>query len=183
MTSFFGYGSLVNTATHSYPNIRRATVQGWRRHWVPSNRRDVCFLSVEPHTGSTIQGLIADVAPLSWDDLDEREQAYTRARLADSEINHPNATAIQMYRADPDFVATKATGKHVLLSYLDCVVQGFLCEFGEEGVTNFFRSTTNWQVKIRNDRATPIYPRAQSLTAAETALVDAQIEEFSIEVV
>ena len=183
MTSFFGYGSLVNTATHSYPNTRHATVQGWRRHWVPSNRREVCFLSVEPHPGAAIQGLIADVAPLSWNDLDKRELAYTRARLVDSDIDHPDAASIQMYRADPDFVAKNATGKHVLLSYLDCVVQGFLCEFGKDGVTNFFHSTTNWQVKIRNDRANPIYPRAQTLTAVETALVDAQIEKMSIEVV
>ena len=183
MTHFFGYGSLVNVATHDYPNTRRATVQGWQRHWVPSNRRDVAFLSVRPASDSAISGLIADVAPLSWGDLDQREQAYTRRHLTAQEYPHSGTQRIQIYRANPDFIAPHAAEKHVLLSYLDCVVQGFLREFGEEGVNDFFKTTTGWEVKIRDDRHNPIYPRAQILSSAETSLTDAYIKKLSIEVV
>lgn len=183
MTSFFGYGSLVNTATHDYPNPRRANLRGWRRHWVPSNRRDLAFLTVQPDPDCTIQGLIADVSPLTWDDLDEREMAYTRKALTDQNLAQPNAHKTQMYRANPDFIAPHATGKHVLLSYLDCVVQGFLREFGEDGVNSFFETTTGWEVKVQNDRHNPIYPRAQQLSKIETALVDAHISRLMIETV
>ncbi|MDX5384038.1 MAG: gamma-glutamylcyclotransferase, partial [Rhodobacterales bacterium] len=30
---FFGYGSLVNRATHDYGQARAATLPGWRRAW------------------------------------------------------------------------------------------------------------------------------------------------------
>ncbi len=183
MTHFFGYGSLVNTATHDYPDTKRAEVHGWQRHWVPSGQRQLSFLSVQPAKNITIQGLIAQVAPLSWDKLDEREEGYTRAPLTAHNIQNTNPEKIQMYRADPAGLAGDITGKHILLSYLDCVVQGFLKEFGEQGVTNFFDTTTGWHVKIRNDRQNPIYPRAQPLSASETALVDHHIKQYNIEIV
>ena len=49
---------------------------------------------------------------------------------------------------------------------------GPLREFGEAGAHRFFETTSGWDIPVRNDRAAPIYPRAQSLTAQETALVD-----------
>ena len=67
-------------------------------------------------------------------------------------------------------------GQHVILrSYLDVVAQGFLVEFGESGVADFFASTDNWHIPILDDRAEPRYPRHQSLSLAETELVDHHI--------
>ena len=60
----------------------------------------------------------------------------------------------------------------VLLSYLDVVVQGYLHEFGPDGVERFFATTDGWDAPILDDRAHPHYPRHQHLTPAETALVD-----------
>ena len=52
--SFFGYGSLVNRATHDYPGAQPAQLHGWRRVWVRTDLRDVVFLSVRPDPGTTI---------------------------------------------------------------------------------------------------------------------------------
>ena len=58
---FFGYGSLVNRATHDYRNTARATVCGWRRIWRHTSLREVAYLTVARSPGHEIDGLIAEV--------------------------------------------------------------------------------------------------------------------------
>lgn len=170
--SFFGYGSLVNLATHDYPNARPAELDGWRRVWCQANTRPVAFLSVH-RAPSTIQGVIADVPDADWGALDAREHAYNRHDISDA---LGGQTAI--YLADPAKVGPASTGHPILLSYLDVVVQGFLQQFGETGVAGFFASTDGWG-PIKDDRADPYYPRFQTLTNAERALVDQHVANLA----
>ncbi|MEO1425117.1 MAG: gamma-glutamylcyclotransferase family protein, partial [Pseudomonadota bacterium] len=58
---FFGYGSLVNRATHAHDDAHPATLRGWRRMWRHTALRPVAFLTVVPAPGSRIDGLIAAV--------------------------------------------------------------------------------------------------------------------------
>ena len=168
--SFFGYGSLVNASTHDYPNTRPATLRGWRRQWVQSADRNVAFLSVKPDPLSQISGLIADIGDIGWDILDEREAAYDRHILDVEGFN-----GITLYQAKQSAMAPIGGGRPILLSYLDCVVQGFCTVYGPDGVRDFFRSTAGWDTPILNDRAAPIYPRAQVLSSTETKLADENI--------
>jgi len=172
-TEFFGYGSLVNLATHDYRNPRKATVHGWRRQWVYSRTREVSFLSVTRDPDTSIQGMIADVAGIGWDALDIREAAYKRVSL-----QSPDHAGVQVYRANPDYVDAAAHHKPILLSYIDCVVQGFLAHFGAQGVAAFFNSTSGWERPIKDDRKAPIYPRVQKLSVFEIKLVDMHIERL-----
>lgn len=169
--SFFGYGSLVNLATHDYPNARPATLPGWRRIWCHAKARPVAFLSVHQAPG-TIRGIIADVPNADWTALDARESDYTRHDVSD--VLGAN-TAI--YQADPGKTAPPSSGHPILLSYLDVVVQGFLQHYGEQGVADFFATTDGWG-PIKNDRAIPLYPRFQTLSKAETALTDHHISNL-----
>ena len=169
---FFGYGSLVNRDTHVYENAARTKLTGWRRTWVYTSERGQAFLSVIPNEGTTIDGLIAEVPHGDWAALDAREHGY--ARLASgAAIAHPDdpARAISHY-AVPRETWVESAGNHILLSYLDVVVQGYLREFGAGGVANFFATTDRWDTRILNDRTAPRYPRAQTLSGQETALVD-----------
>ncbi len=169
--SFFGYGSLVNAATHDYANTRPATLKGWRRQWVQSAERNIAFLSVKPDPLSQIAGLIADIGDIGWDILDTREAAYDRKILDTSGFE-----GITLYQAKASAMAPLGSGQPILLSYLDCVVQGFNTVYGPDGVRDFFRSTTGWDTPILNDRSAPIYPRAQTLSATETKLTDDHIQ-------
>ena len=108
----------------------------------------------------------ADVPGSDWAALDAREHAYSRHDVSNILGGH---TAI--YQADPAKVAPPSTGHPILLSYLDVVVQGFLQQYGERGVADFFASTDGWG-PIKDDRADPYYPRFQTLTDHERALVD-----------
>lgn len=161
--SFFGYGSLVNLATHSYPNARKAQARGWARAWLCTSERDFAFLSAVPRQGGEIDGLIADVPNGDWAALDRREDGYDRVDL-DAQ------TAIY---AIPPHSSHPASARHpILLSYLDVVIQGYLTHFAEAGALRFFETTGGWTTPVLDDRAAPLYPRAQILTARETALVD-----------
>lgn len=168
--AFFGYGSLVNTRTHSYPAPTPTTLPGWRRVWRQTVLRDVAFLSVEPAQGAEIQGLTAQVPDADWVALDAREHGYQRQDITDT-LNATRPTALYLVEerhfSDSDGV--------ILQSYLDVVVQGYLHQFGEAGVAAFFATTAGWDIPIRNDRDDPRYPRAQVLTPEETALVDSHI--------
>ncbi|APX13544.1 gamma-glutamylcyclotransferase family protein [Tateyamaria omphalii] len=168
---FFGYGSLVNRATHAYPQAQAATLNGWRRAWVRTDRRNVVFLSVQEAPGHSIDGLIASVPQADWAALDLRETGYTRINATHAVAHEANASDIAVYQVPPD--AKRPAGDHrILLSYLDVVVQGFVREFGQAGAEHFFATTDGWDTAIQDDRGAPLYPRAQTLTPQEQALTD-----------
>ena len=180
---FFGYGSLVNRATHSYPDAEPAQLRGWRRAWVRTAPRDVVFLSVIPDTATTIDGLIASVPGADWAALDLRETGYAR-HLSGDAIFHALNPAPQVAHYAVPRERHQTGGDHViLLSYLDVVVQGFLNEFGPDGVRRFFDTTTGWETPVRDDRSCPLYPRHQRLAPQEQAVVDLHMTRLGTQIV
>ena len=173
---FFGYGSLVNRATHDYPGAQPASLTGWRRVWVHAPVRPVAFLSVEPAPGVTIAGLVAKVPGADWAALDAREFAYARHPVMAA--TDAGAVAAQVYAVPQG--QPSSLHHPILLSYLDAVVQGFLREYGPAGAEAFFATTAGWDAPMLNDRAAPRYPRAQALTRAERATVDAALAALGV---
>ncbi|AHC99607.1 gamma-glutamylcyclotransferase family protein [Leisingera methylohalidivorans] len=174
---FFGYGSLVNTATHNYGGARPAQLRGWRRAWVHTDLREVAFLSAVPCRDSVIDGLIAEVPAADWAALDEREFAYERLPASDR-VQHGLAGTpeVSVYAVAPG-QQKGVTDRHpILLSYLDVVLQGYLRVFGEAGLQGFVATTDGWDAPVLNDRAAPRYPRHQVVTAAERKLFDELID-------
>lgn len=162
---FFGYGSLVNRATHTYLNPRPATVTGWRRMWRHTSLRPVAYLTVMPCPGGRLDGMLADVPGRDWAALDLREAAYIRSPAE-------TGRSAQIYHIPEGHHAAPTQTHPILLSYVDTVVQGYLATFGQGGVARFFDTTDGWNAPILNDRAAPSYPRATVLTGAERAMVD-----------
>jgi hypothetical protein len=174
---FFGYGSLVNRATHDYPDAARARVRGWARVWRGTSLRRVAYLSAIEAPGVEIEGLIAAVPGADWRALDARERAYARHPLAMVHHDLPGNPSIMIYKVEAHHVSSM--DRHpILLSYLDTVVQGFLREFGEDGVARFFETTTGWEAGVLDDRTEPVYPRAQPVTERERAMVDAALRDL-----
>ena len=181
---FFGYGSLVNRGTHGYAGAFPARLSGWRRAWRATPDRARCYLTVLAKPGAEIWGLVAGVPADAQAALDAREQAYGRVDIK-AGISHEAAHsgAVELH-AIPD-------GRHfdpgrdnpVLLSYLDTVVQGYLREFGRDGVRHFFETTDGWQAPFVDDRAAPVYPRAQVLDTGERALVDAELARIGARII
>ena len=169
---FFGYGSLVNRATHEYRSCHPAKLTGWKRAWRHTSLRPVAYLTAVPAAGVTIQGLIAAVPSANWVALDEREHAYDRH--AAPHVAHPldPKTDVQVYAIAAGKHLTPTSNHPILLSYLDVVVQGYLREFGTKGVKDFFETTDGWDAPIKDDRREPIYPRHQKLDHGETQYVD-----------
>ncbi len=181
---FFGYGSLVNRATHAYADAHRARVTGWRRVWRHTGLRPVAFLTVSPAPGSEIEGLIAAVPGGDWRALDQREAAYDRLP-ATGDVTHdlPYRPEVAIYAVPEGKHDAPSTRHPVLLSYLDVVVQGYLTEFGHDGVRRFFDTTDGWDAPVLDDRADPRYPRHQWLDAAERAIVDAELQRKSVRLI
>ena len=180
---FFGYGSLVNRATHDYPDAVPAKATGWRRLWRHTGLRPVAFLTVVADEDSTIEGLIAGVPNADWVALDQREWAYQRI-IANNDISHglSHEPDIALY-AVPHDQSHKPSVKHpILLSYIDVVVQGYLTEFGQDGAQRFFDTTDGWDIPIINDRDAPLYPRHQPLSPDERHFVDEQLSALPAKV-
>ena len=181
--AFFGYGSLVNLATHDYDDPHPATLSGWRRVWKHSSRRPVAFLSVERCDATEILGVVAHVPDANWAALDQRERAYIR-RDVSHQVRHggPNRhTAV--YEAAHGYIAPPSIEHPILLSYLDVVIQGYLNMHGADGAQHFFATTGGWDGPVLDDRADPIYPRHQYLAARERALVTNALNDLKIAVV
>ncbi|MGV6846845.1 MAG: gamma-glutamylcyclotransferase family protein [Marinibacterium sp.] len=174
---FFGYGSLVNTATHDFADAHPARIRGWRRAWRQTPLRDVAFLTAIPDENAEIDGMIAHVPGGDWAALDKREWAYER-RPVTERVSHPvtRPVHIALYAVPEDQHRPASAPHPIVLSYLDVVVQGYLRVFGESGARRFFETTEGWHGPILDDRAAPRYPRHQTLTAAERAFVDGFLE-------
>lgn len=181
---FFGYGSLVNLATHDFPDPHPARLRGWRRAWCHTDLRPVAFLTAVPDAQSEIDGMIAHVPKNDWAALDEREWAYDRI-AATEQVSHPLPRAVEIaVYAVPQRRRNDPNQSHpILLSYVDVVVQGYLRAFGETGVRDFFDTTDGWNAPILNDRAEPRYPRHQQLRPEETDLVDAHLNRIAAQIV
>ncbi len=177
---FFGYGSLVNRATHDFPRAAPARVRGWARMWKRTKLRQVAFLTAVEAPGVEIDGLIAAVPNADWAALDLREHAYHR--LPVKEISHALGALpeIQIYRTKPENDTDASTEHPILLSYLDTVIQGYLREFGTAGAHAFFATTSGWDTSVLDDRDAPVYPRAQVLSASERAFVDERLVEIGV---
>lgn len=172
--AFFGYGSLVNLATHDYGDPRPAVLLGWRRVWRRTNLRKAAYLSVKPCAETVLHGVIAQVPGANWVALDQREAAYQRHDVSKNIRHVGPAAPTAVYQVKPEHVAD--TNDHpILLSYIDVVVQGYLHMHGRDGVAHFFETTDGWETPILNDRADPIYPRHQTLSAQERSLVDSHL--------
>lgn len=179
---FFGYGSLVNRATHDYAQAYPAHLPGWRRVWVQTPTRPLAYLSVQRDATCTIAGLVAEVPGGNWAALDEREAAYTRLPVAAFVAGAPLGVQVYAVPTDPAPAPAPQTAPTILLSYLDVVVQGFLREFGTEGAGAFFATTVHWG-PILNDRAAPRYPRAQRLSTQEISAVDEGLHSLGARII
>lgn len=177
---FFGYGSLVNRRTHIYNAAHPATIEGWRRTWRHIAALDHAVLTATPAPGHRIEGLIAEVPGADWNALDAREMFYERIPATD--VAHPldSTPLVQIYHVPENLSPVAKTPNPISLSYLDVIVQGYLAEYGEAGVTGFFTTTDGWDAPILNDRAAPHYPRHQVLADEERALTDHWLEELDL---
>ncbi len=182
MACFFGFGSLVNTATHRYEMLAPARVNGWARTWIHHELYSHSLLSVLPEPGTHIDGLMARVPGADWAELDQRENGYQRQPLSgqdwQADTAHLNESDVQMYKhasggfAQPD--------KPILWSYLETVLYGYYRVFGSSGVAAFMASTRHW-TDVLDDRSAPQYPRYIPVEgAAAAAVVIPQIERQNI---
>ncbi len=173
----FGYGSLVNRATHDYADVQPAIARGWRRAWRRTSLRPLSFLTVIPDSATEIEGLVASVPDRAWPALDAREGAYERVALAD--VRHGGETGATAIYAIPEGAHEEPGAENpILLSYLETVLQGYLTVFGEDGVARFVETTDGWHAPILDDRMAPRYGRATRLEPSERTLIDRWLGEI-----
>ncbi len=179
--AYFGYGSLVNLGSLRTPYIsaHRVTLTGWKRAWLArpkvagsfASDDGLAFLSVVAAPGAQIDGLLITDHASSLASLDEREALYSRVKLNADDLHHhddPVATDDRfLYVADEPPAHGEAG---ILRSYLDVVMQGYLQQFGEDGLARFMQTTLNFDCPIFEDREAPRYPRATTLSRHEVEL-------------
>ncbi|MEO1745215.1 MAG: gamma-glutamylcyclotransferase family protein [Pseudomonadota bacterium] len=181
LIAYFGYGSLVNPATHRTPVLGYSVARlwNWQRAWVPRPQADkalpIALLSSSPaSTGAWLDGLLVFDSAQSLASLDAREAGYRRLSVVhdqlDSETQLPANCPVYVYEAVPH--ASDATRGAILQSYLDAVLQGYAHMHSAASVERFIVSTLNFDTPVLRDRDAPLYPRAVSLTAREQALID-----------
>ncbi|MFT5259264.1 MAG: hypothetical protein ACI9J2_001754 [Saprospiraceae bacterium] len=186
MAHFFGFGSLVNTATHQYSEVHPARVNGFARAWINNDCYEHAFLSVIREPQTNIQGLLARVWNDDWHELDKREVGYARQSLApeawslENELTQgqlDNFIDVQLYQhAYGDFAQSD---KPILWSYLETVLFGYYQVFGVTGVHSFIDSTRHWTI-ILDDRSNALYPRYVPATGEANSIVLSAIEKLAL---
>lgn len=188
VVAYFGYGSLVNRATHQNAIMGAvpARIKGMARSWRP--RPDMpgfpaALLTVFPEKECAVDGLLVYDRIENLPAIDAREARYERVPVLPGEIeilgSAPVACPIYVYQAITTVPPHRQAPK-ILQSYLDAVMQGFLREFGEDGVRRFISTTRNFDIAIHPDRHKPIYPRAVKLAGDERDLFDTLLGQAGI---
>lgn len=178
LVAYFGYGSLVNRATHrtAIVDALPARLLGWRRYW--RARPDMpgfpaALLTVRRQANAACDGLLVIDRAENLAAVDAREARYRRVALSTSDMrldrDLPSACPVFVYEAEPD-LPLHPQPPAILRSYLDAVLQGFLVEHGEEGLLRFVAETDGFEMSIHEDGDRPVYPRAVELSARERAL-------------
>jgi hypothetical protein len=180
---FFGYGSLVNTATHNYQGHSPATASGWQRAWCSTPGSRTAFLTAVEAPGVSIEGLMAAVPGGDWQALDTREAGYNRLDARGSlGLTDDDTRELAIYAIAPDNFIAPSRESPILLSYLDVVLQGYLQVYGQRGAEAFIETTIGWDAPVLNDRSTPFYPRHQKLTETERGFVDSILATLGADV-
>ncbi|MCR9122804.1 MAG: gamma-glutamylcyclotransferase [Phyllobacteriaceae bacterium] len=184
VVAYFGYGSLVNPHTHRTHVIHceRAHLTGFGRRWQQRSdpaRHPVSFLSAY-HADLAIDelsGLLIFDHRENLPAVDAREHGYDRVELDRSQLRLdrddaaglPDVAYYVYVARPPDEGGPR---HHILQSYLDAVLQGYLHQYGELGARRFVESTAAFDTPIVRDRASPLYPRAVKLAPDEVDLID-----------
>ncbi len=185
--AYFGFGSLVNrkTLSNDTVDIIPAKLKGWRRHWQPRPDeamasqilRSIALLSIHQDPSCDITGLIIIDKISNLSALDKRERGYQKINLDESDFTIENSNinnfadnSIHVYVSSPG-EATQGP-LSLLRSYLDVVMQGYLREFGEDGIAAFIDSTKGFDLQILEDRQKPIYSRHQPVSDDESAIFE-----------
>ncbi|WP_048648742.1 hypothetical protein [Nitratireductor soli] len=187
LVAYFGYGSLVNRATHRTEIIGAvpARLMGWRRQWVRrDDETERALLSVRCDADAFIDGLLIVDRVENLPSVDLREAHYARVALDPGAVKAAEALPvncpIHVYQAKRSVEPIRL---QIIQSYLDAVLQGFLREFGEEGAARFIAETDGFDAAILADRAAPQYPRAVALEPSEQAFLDALLAQCGLRIV
>jgi hypothetical protein len=188
LVAYFGYGSLVNRRTWSPGPIGawRATLAGWRRHWQPCDLggpalRDAALLSVHKDDACEIDGLLILDQAVNLAAIDRREARYDRIGIDRDAFRPAGGDVIPAALPAKIFLyvgrkSADARGEAKLLqSYLDVVLAGFLAEYGVAGIDRFMASTSGFGRPVIEDRARPLYSRAQTIDAGMARMFDARL--------
>ncbi|MGB7431187.1 MAG: gamma-glutamylcyclotransferase family protein [Ahrensia sp.] len=182
LIAYFGYGSLVNPATHrtnsfGYANAR---LRGWQRRWTArpdEHPEPIALLTSSPDAPADawLSGLLVFDHIDSLASLDAREAGYDRRTIAPDAIDVegvivPDGCPVYAYEGRPP---QKPDLEHVILqSYLDAVLQGYAHRYGAAAVGDFITTTQRFDMPILRDRTTPKYPRPVKLSDDERVLID-----------
>lgn len=179
----FGYGSLVNRNTHTFRELYKARVRGWRRrwcHWVDAPFGTCTSLTVLPDPSAEITGLVMGTPLAEHKALNARETGYDRHIIAPGDIDHdgPAGIDVELYQSRTQLPGSDDAP--ILQSYVDTVMQGFEAEFGEGGLHHFLDNTDGWETPILKDRTAPIYPRTTPITVDDQARYDELLRPFKV---
>ena len=188
LVAYFGFGSLVNkhTLRTSYVDILPASLRGYSRHWQARSTaifdNHISLLSIHQDEACTIKGMIVLDLLENLPKVDEREEGYSRHKLASEELEVASKAELpdEIYVYIADEVEGTSNDGALLQSYLDAVMQGFKNEYGTDGVSHFVDTTKGFDRLINLDRNAPLYPRNVELMDDEKALFDKELKRAGV---
>lgn len=186
LVGYFGFGSLVNTATlrTDYIETIPVTLKGWRRHWQGRPAVDdleIALLSIHKHEDAQLHGLIVVDSLENLEAVDKREQGYQRVQLSlDDFVVQGRDLPANLYVYVANAANEPDSEPPLLQSYLDAVMQGYRNEYGSSGLAHFIETTIGFEREIILDRSHPKYPRAIELDQTSAELFDNTLREAGV---
>lgn len=186
-TPVFAYGSLVNRGARTREvSAIPAFLVGWARQWmhcIETSHGKLCALTVAEKAYTRIEGALLFYDSRSLAELDQREIGYLRTTVSVRIPARPGQEQIiqsWIYTSDQEYRRPGNAEFPIWRSYLDTVLAGYLRLGGRDALLSFVASTECWDTPILDDRYSPKYPRAVSLSESDLAEIDDVLEKAGL---
>lgn len=156
----FGFGSLVNknSIQSSILAMKNSKILGYKRRWIePFTVQGTVYRAlgvVESGPFDFVHGVTIFVPKTTLQHLYTREASYRRLVVdaVDEYGNIDYATTFETREAAPDEA-------RIPISYVATVAEGFVDQYGANGLDKFIDNTDGWEHGIIDDSDDPVYPR------------------------
>jgi hypothetical protein len=177
--AYFGYGSLVNRCTRTGSVGLPARVRGWRRSWGVTGYGRCVALGIYPDPAGEVVGVYYRDRAESLEGMDRREYVYARTPVA-VEVG-PHRPVAFTYAYEPGRLVTPDRNRAIPLSYLECVLAGYLAMGGEAAAAEFVNTTERWGPILDDRRGWRAYERAREVPPEHREALDRVLSRHGLD--
>lgn len=162
-----------------------AKLDGWQRGWLTRYEDEgATYAGAIENRDASISGLL--VPTEITDEIRHRERKYEFVEIPFDNFDFEPTVNIDVFNRSRFWICRASKRQSPSESfplpqtYVDTCLKGCLEIGGHDLAREFIQETTGWNGVWKNDRATPVFPRAAQTSSADIELIDDLLSDAEV---